>query len=285
MLAEGVLGKCNLVIDPGNRIHTGHCSCLSEFHADSREVLAAHDAELKNLDPALMQGLSFNTVRQRFDTAKLVRCNKACDRFGCMGKCIITVRARAGNDDVASDSDNHVHNCEREWCMGVCGRDPHCRRPCRKGHTHTVEEFVAFQPHRDASAPSGVGHGIYATRLSSRDVTELSLPAPDLGAVAKAFALERLLGTRHDSLSAILSAADAHKRTDRVPPRRIHSARVRELEDSSLPDHSIEPFAILASSMSPPSSSLGSRSRRRNRKGREKEQVETRTSTTKKQKY
>ena len=254
MLAEGVLGKCNLVIGPGNRSHTEHCSCLSVFHADTKEVLARHDAEHKNLDPALMQGVSFNTVRQHFDTTKLVRCNKACDRFGCMGKCIIAVRARADNDDVASDSDHHVHTCEREHCMGVCGRDPHCRRPCRKGHTHTVEEFVAFQPHRDASAPSGVGHGIYATRLSSREVTELSLPAPDVGAVAKAFALERLLGTRHDSFSAICRAADAHNRTDRVPPRRIHTARVCELEDSSC----IDPFAILASSMS--SSPWGSRS-------------------------
>jgi len=135
--------------------------------------------------------------------------------------------------------------------MGVCGRDQNCRRPCKKKHTHTVEEFVAFQPYRDVAAPSGVGRGIYATRLTSRDVTELSLPGPEEGAVAKAFALERLMGTRHDSFAAILGAADANNRTQRVPKKRVHSKRVRELVE----DHEhIDPFAIL----SPPSSAWGS---------------------------
>ena len=48
---------------------------------------------------------------------------------------------------------------------------------------------MAFQPARPKSAPSGVGKAIYASYLSSRDVTELLLPGPNAAAVSKAFAV------------------------------------------------------------------------------------------------
>ena len=46
-----------------------------------------------------------------------------------------------------TEANEHVHCCERPHCLGICGRDPNCRRQCRKSHTHTVLYCDVFCMH------------------------------------------------------------------------------------------------------------------------------------------
>ena len=78
---------------------------------------------------------------------------------------------------------------------------------------------MALQPKRPASAPIGVGRSVFAAHLTSRDVTDLSLPGPDGEVVSKAFAIERAIRCRGESFEDIMHRARTHGRTS-APTRK-----------------------------------------------------------------